>query len=98
MKLNLSLSKETVKINNTKEKVLKLLLDNGFHNQQLKGYRLWKLRESISTLYIRTFEDRLQCVLYGDFDPHVYMTIKYVDLLKRLEFENLFVILLSDKK
>lgn len=100
MKLTLAVSKDPkeVKANNNKDKVLKLLIDNGFHNQQKQGYRLWKLKESISTLYIRTFEDRLQCVLYDDFDPHVYMSVKYNDLLKRLEEENLFVILLSDNK
>lgn len=79
------------------EKLAKMLLDIGFHNQQKGAYRLWKLKQSIATLYVRTYSDRLECYMLGDFDPYVYLRLKYEDVFKRLDLgESLLVILLSD--
>ena len=81
-----------------KEKVLKMLLDSGFHNAQKPKYRLWKLKGSESTLYIRSYDDKLECLIFGDFDPYVYLRIKYEEVLKRIDCgENIFQILLKDK-
>ena len=103
MKISLAKAVNKVKVNTNqvdrKDVVLKMLLDAGFHNQQKPAYRLWKLKDSIATLYVRTYEDKLQCMMFGDFDPYVYNTIKFEDVIKRVDCgESLFVILLSDNK
>jgi len=93
--LNVSGNKTTPK----REKFEELLRKNNFKAKQEPSYKLWRLADSTSTLYIRTYETKIQCVLYGDFDPHVYMSLKYEEIEKRLAVgENIFVILLSDNK
>lgn len=93
--LNISGNKATPK----RDKFEELLRKNGFKAKQDIRYKLWRLAESDGTLYVRTFENKIQCMMYGDFDPHVYLTLKYEDIEKRLgNGENIFVILLSDNK
>lgn len=101
MKISLAKGVNKVKENpnnvNRKDAVLKMLIDAGFHNQQKPAYRLWKLKESVATLYVRTYEDKLQCMMFGDFDPYIYKTIKFEDVIKRVDCgENIFQILLKD--
>ena len=94
-KLNISSNKATPK----REKFEELLRKNNFKGKQELSYKLWRLADSTSTLYVRTYENKIQCVLYGDFDPHVYLSLKYEDIEKRFALgENIFVILLSDNK
>lgn len=93
--LSVSGNKQTPK----REKFEELLRKNNFKAKQEPSYKLWRLAESTSTLYIRTYETKVQCILYGDFDPHVYMSLKYEEIEKRLgNGENLFIILLSDNR
>lgn len=92
-----NLNKSTDKPNSKKDFFETLLKNNNFKSKQEVKYKLWRLEQSTSTLYIRTYETKIQCVLYGDFDPHIYLTLKYEDVEKRLNNgENLFIILLSD--
>jgi hypothetical protein len=94
-----NLNNSTNKPSTKKEFFENLLKNNSFKSKQEVKYKLWRLEESTSTLYIRTYENKIQCVLYGDFDPHIYLTLKYEDVEKRLgNGENLFIILLSDNK
>lgn len=85
-------------VSNNLSQVETIFRNNDFVFKKESKYLLGKLKDSDSTLYIRLYKDKLECLLYGDFDPHVYKRISYTDFLKRIKEENIFLILLKDKK
>lgn len=93
-----SSSKVTVTTNNKQDVVEKIFRDNDFVFSKKSDYLVGRLKDSESTLYIRIYNTKIKCYLYCDYEYHIYKTILHEDFLKRIKEENIFLILLKDKK
>jgi hypothetical protein len=76
----------------------KLLREAGFVCKITPTYNLWRLKDSVETLYVRTKDSRYECSFIGDWEAHTFKKQSYLDAFTQLNRGvSILVLLLSEK-